>query len=126
MASAMVLSVGAWAQEGGVQELRQAFVYTMRVAETPCPEALAPEFPEATCYRHGYDNFFDFKEALKSFVSGPEYVLEPWRVVPITSGGETTETFRGRYRLEENLGHTTLAYISENLLVLTGDVRASP
>ena len=44
----------------------------------------------------------------------------------MTFGDGITETFQARYRLRENAGQITLTYISERLLVLTGDVRASP
>lgn len=80
----------------------------MRVAETPCPRELGPKFPGGVCYRHGYDDFFDFKEALTPFISGPEYLLEPWHTVTMTLGSETVEAIQARYRLEENLGQITL------------------
>lgn len=123
----MVLSVGAWAQEVSLQEFQQNFTNGLRVAEMPCPEELAPKFPEATCYLHGYDNFFDFKDAVGPYTFDFGGPLEPWRVVPMTFGSETFDTFRARYRLRNSSGLTTLTYISATLLVLeTGDVRASP
>lgn len=123
----MVLWVGAWAQEGSVQEFRQNFANGLRVAETPCPEELTPKFPEATCYLHGYDDFFDFKDAVGPYTFNFGGPLEPWHVVCMTLGSETVETFRARYRLRNTSGPITLTYISETLLVLeTGDVRASP
>ena len=98
----------------------------MRVAEMPCPKELAPAFPSGVCYRHGYGDFFNFKEAVTTFMSGPESLIEPWHVVTMTFGTETVETIRVRYRIEENFGPITLTYVSENLLVLESDVRASP
>ena len=117
---------GAWAQEGSVQEFQQSFAYGLRVAETPCPEKVAPKFPEATCYLHDYPNFFDFKEAVGPYIVGFGRELEPWRVVPMTFGNETVETFRTRHRSRDNSSQFALIYLSETLLVLTGDVRASP
>ena len=125
MASVMVLSVGAWAQEG-VQEFQQSFAYGLRVAEMPCPKELAPKFPGGVCYRHGYADFFDFKDAVTPYTLDFGPALEPWHIVPRTFGSETTETFQARYRLRDHSGGFALAYLSENLLVLTGDVRASP
>ena len=123
----LLLWMGVWAQEGNVQELefREFFSYVLRVAETPCPEQLRPIFPEATCYRHGYPGFFDFKEMLLSFVSGPDDYLEPWKVVTMNFEGETAEVFRARYRFRKNPSQLTLTYVSERLLVLETE-RATP
>ena len=77
IALAMLFSVGVQAQGGGVEELRQVFTYVMRVAEMPCPKEIEPEFPSGVCYRHGYSDFFDFKEAVTTFMSGPEGLIEP-------------------------------------------------
>ncbi len=123
----MVLSVGVCAQESGGRDFQQNFAYGLRVAETPCPEELTPKFPEATCYLHGYDDFFDFKDAVGPYLLDSGRPLEPWHVVPMTFGSDTVEIFRARYRLRNTSGPITLTYISATLLVLeTGDVRASP
>ena len=126
MVLTVLFSVSVQAQEGSVKELRQVFAYVMRVAETPCSQELRSKFPGGVCYLHGYDDFFDFKEALTSFIAGPEFLLEPWHTVTMTLGNEAVETFQARYRLEENLGQLTFTYVSESLLVLASDVRASP
>ena len=55
---------GAWAQEGSVQEFQQSSPNSLRVAETPCPEEVAPKFPEATCYLHDYPTFSTSKKQL--------------------------------------------------------------
>lgn len=114
--------MSVWAQ-GSVQEFRKGFIYILRVAEMPCPKELAPAFPETICYRHGYADFFDFKEAITSLMSGPDAYLEPWHVV--TLQGNKAEGFRARYRLSER--EITFTYVSKRLLVLeVGDLHATP
>lgn len=39
-----------------------AFAF-LRVTEAPCPAGMDFIPQEAVCYRHGYSDFFDFKEA---------------------------------------------------------------
>lgn len=118
--------MGTWAQGSSVQEFQQNFSYGLRVAEMPCPEELAPVFPEATCYRHGYDNFFDFKEAAGPYLVAPGGDLEPWHIVTMNFMGERAEVFRTRYRPGKSSGQITLNYVSEVLLGLeASDVRAS-
>ncbi|CAA9568424.1 MAG: hypothetical protein AVDCRST_MAG86-1299 [uncultured Truepera sp.] len=123
VASTLLLWMGVSAQEVSVREFREVFGYVLRVAETSCPKQLRPAFPEATCYRHGHADFFDFKEAVTSLMPGPENYLEPWHVV--TLQGSKAEVFRARYRLNER--EVTLTYVSKRLLVLeVGDLRAAP
>lgn len=83
-----------------VQEFRDFFSYVLRVAEAPCPEELRPAFPEGVCYRHGYADFLNFKDAVTSFMSGLENYLEPWHVVTLQAN-EKAEVFRARYRAEK-------------------------
>lgn len=123
VALTLLLCMSVSAQEVSVQEFREVFGYVLRVAETSCPEQLHPVFPEAIYYRHGYADFFDFKEAVTSLVSGPDDYLEPWHVV--TLQGSKAEGFRAHYRLNER--EMTLTYVSERLLVLeVSDLRATP
>ena len=124
--SVMLFWTVAWAQEGRFREFQRGLAYGLRVAEMPCPEKVAPKFPEAIRYLHDYSDFFDFKEAVAPYTLDFVMELEPWRVVTMTFGTETVETFRVRYQLRETLEPITLTYVSENLLVLESDVRASP
>ncbi len=125
VALTLLLWMNASAQRGGVQEFRQNFAYGLRVAEMSCPEQLRPAFPEAVCYRHGYGDFFDFKEAVTPYTLAFVRQLEPWRVVMMTLGSETVEVFRARYRLNQR--EVTLTYVNERLLVLeVGDLRPTP
>lgn len=118
--------MGAWAQGSSVQEFRQSFAYGLRVAEMPCPEEVAPVFPEAVCYYHGYEDFFDFKEAVGPYMVEPGGDLEPWRVITMNVEGERVEMFQTRYRPRGSSSRITLTYASEGLLVLGSEVRASP
>jgi len=117
----LVLSLwmGTWAQEGNAQNFRDSFSYIFRVAEAPCPEQLQPTFPQAICYRHGYDDFFDFKEVIASlYMSGPDSYLEPWHVVTLRLAEGTVEGVRAHFRSPEGAGPITLTYVDETLLVL--------
>ena len=117
----LLLWTGAWAQEGSVQEVRENVTFVLRAAEQPCPETLRQVFPRATCYRHGYDDFFDFQEAATAYLAGFGGRLGPWRVATIELGGETAEAVQARYRPRRGAGFLTLTWLSENLFVL--DVR---
>ena len=123
----LLLWTGVWAQETGTREIRQNLTFVLRAAEQPCPEALRPVFPGATCYRHGYDDFFDFKETATSYLAGFGGRLGPWRVVTLTFAGETTEAFQARYRPRGDTEPLALTWLSETLFVLgVQNVRPSP
>jgi len=124
----MLLWMSVWAQADSAQDFHDSFSYFFRVAEAPCPEGLRSASLGAVCYRHGYDDFFDFKELItSSYMSGPEGYLEPWHVVTLRLEGETVEGVQARFRLPEGAGLITLTYVSETLLVLeVGEGRASP
>ena len=99
----------------------------MRAAELPCPETLRPAFPRATCYRHGYDDFFDFKNAATPYLFELGGRLGPWRVVTLDLGGGTAEAFQVRYRPRGEAGRLALTRIDKNPLVLSvQNVRPSP
>ncbi len=116
-----------WAQEVGTREIRQNVTLLLRAAEQPCPEVLRPLFPGATCYRHGYDDFFDFKEVATSYLAEFGGRLGPWRVVTLTFAGENAEAFQVHYRPRRNGEPLSLTWLSENLFVLdVQNVRPSP
>ena len=116
----------AWAKEDTAQTLQTMLVYLLRVAEVPCPKQLRPEFPEATCYRHGYANFFDFKEAIGMYLE-PNSFVKSWRVVTLGLGKYSGEAFRADYRPEGSKRQLTFVYVSDGLLLLaTKDLNPSP
>ena len=122
----LLLCTGVWAQNS-TREIRQNVTFSLRAAEQPCPKVLRPLFPGATCYRHGYDDFFVFKEATTSYLVGFGGRLEPWRVVTLTVAGETAEAFQARYRPRGDAEPLTLTWLSESLFVLgVQNVRPSP
>lgn len=79
------------------------------------------------CYRHGYNDFFDFKEAVTPTLLELGGRLEPWQVVTLAVDGETGEVFRTNYRPRGNAERLTLTWVSDNLLVLEfKNVRSRP
>ena len=123
----LLLWTGVWAQEASVREIRQNVTFLLRAAEQPCPEVLRPLFPGATCSRHGYNDFFVFKEAATSYLAGFGGRLEPWRVVTLTVDGETAEAFQARYHPRGNAEPLVVTWLSETLFVLgIQNVRPSP
>lgn len=123
----LLLWTGVWAQETGTREIRQNFTFVLRAAEQPCPEVVRPLFPGATCYRHGYDDFFDFKKVATAYLLGFGGRLEPWRVITLTVDGETAEAFQARYRPRGKAEPLVVTWLSETLFVLdVQNVRPSP
>lgn len=121
----MLFCICAWAQNGA-RELQATFVYPLRVAQAPCPGQLPPVLAEATCYRHGYADFFDFKDAVAPYLFEPGSYPEPWRVimVQLASGAAV---FRTKYRPRGSKQEITLIYLDDELLLLlTKDLRPGP
>ncbi len=124
---ALLLCIGAWAQNSdSVREFQDSFTFFLRVAEMSCPKQLELKFPKATCYRHGYADFFDFKDAFMPYTREPGSRLEPWRFVLLQLGGEPVEVFQTTYHPRNSKQRMELTYIDGLLLLSTKDQRASP
>ncbi len=82
--------------------------------------------PKAVCYHQGYEDFFDFKEAVGPYMVESGGDLEPWRVITMNVEGERVEMFQTHYRPRGSSSRINLTYVSEGLLVLGSEVRASP
>jgi hypothetical protein len=66
----------------------------LQVVDVVCP----PEFPEAKCYVHGYDDFFDFEEHFSHTVAMELIEVERWSLKNIQIEGGQAEAFEATYR----------------------------
>ncbi len=115
----VILALGLTnAQQSTFSAFLDAFNESLRVAATPCLAPFAEVFTEPTCYVHGYDDFFDFKERFKplAFELGGTSRSGYWRTVSLTFRGEFTQAFQARYRLRDG-PRLTVTYMGD-LVVL--------
>ena len=126
----LLFSVSVWAQEGSFRAFQTNFAYGLRVVEAPCPRQLGQlgaTFPEAKCYRHGYKDFFDFKEAVDPYLFDAGRISELWHIVTVQLGSEPVEVTKTVFRLRKSKQQITLVYVSDELLLLSAkDLRPSP
>ena len=122
----LLFSVGVWAQTDSFRAFQTNFAYGLRVVEAPCPEQLNAKFPKATCYQHGYEDFFDFKDAVNPYVFDAGRVSELWHIVTVQLGDESVEMTKTVFRFGRG-DQITLMYVSDGLLLLSmKDLRPSP
>lgn len=116
---AMFLALGVTtAQQSTFSVFLDAFNTSLRVAATPCPAIFTAVFTEPTCYVHGYDDFFDFKERYTA-VTGDLTLSRRssyWRTVSLDLGGAATQAFSSSHRLR-NGPQLTVTYAAD-LVVL--------
>ena len=126
MACLAVLSASASAQDSDSDVFFSAFAF-LRVAEAPCPPGIDFIPDEAVCYRHGYGDFFDFKEAFNQLGFDVGNAIQPWRVVIRTLEGEGLETFELRLGDKNANQSISTTYVSEMLLYIEHpNVSATP
>ena len=119
--------VGVWAQESSFRDFQANFAYGLRVVRASCPEQLRKEFPKAFCYRHGYRDFFEFKEAVSPYLLDAGSISELWHVTMLRLGNKPTEIIKTVFRLRQSNRQITLLYVSDELLLLvTKDLSLSP
>lgn len=116
---AIILALGLGsAQQSTFSRVLDTFNYTLRVAATPCPATFAEAFTEPTCYVHGYDDFFDFKERFipLEFEVGSSSRNGYWRTVSLALGDTATQAFRSSYRLRDG-PRLTMTYAGEFIVL---------
>lgn len=104
----LLLMSASLAQTSTRSDFLDAFNTTLRVAQTPCPSAFAEAFSQPSCYLHGYDDFFDFKERFTLLLASLPRVerLEHWHTVSSGVGSEPRPVFRSRFQLQSGSGLT--------------------
>ena len=79
------------------------FFRAFRVVDAPCPTEVFGD----TCYFHGYNDFFDFRDRFymifQDLTATPEGLteVERWAFTTAEVEGEEAEVFRASYRLPE-------------------------
>lgn len=127
MAFLAVLSPAASAQDDGSNTFFNTYSFMLRIAEAPCPAGIDFIPDEAVCYRHGYSDFFDFKEAFNPLIFDVGEVAQPWRVATQTLDGEEFEAFTLRLSQRNSREPISVTYVSETLLYIEHpNVSATP
>ena len=123
----LLICVAVRAQENSFRAFQTNFTYGLRVVQAPCPKQLGAKFPKAFCYRHGYRDFFDFKEAVGPYLLDSSSISELWHIVTLRLGNEPAEVIKTVFRLRQSNRQITLLYVSDELLLLCHrDLSPSP
>ena len=89
--------------------------FFLRIAYTDCPA----EFAAATCYVHGYTDFFDFQDRFKVLAVDQLEEVSRWHRLTLQVGNDAAEVFQATYRLRGDDETFSLTFTQGGLLFIT-------